>query len=59
MRDKCNNCRYSCQVNVGEDSEMLRACVYILVRAEHRPCKPGADCTVYEPRKGWRSAQWL
>ena len=50
MRDKCNKCFYSCPVNVGEDCEMMRACVYILIRGEKRPCKPGAACTVYEPR---------
>lgn len=58
MKDKCNKCRYSCDVNVGMDSEMLRACVYILLRGTHRPCKPGNNCTVYEPR-GRERARWL
>ncbi len=50
MKDKCNRCLYSCPVNVGDDCEMLRACVYILIKSEKRPCKPGNGCTVYEPR---------
>jgi len=49
MRDKCNKCRFSSTVNVGEDREMIRACVYILHRFETRPCKAGAECTVFEP----------
>lgn len=42
MRDKCNKCLYSCPVNVGEECEMMRACVYILIRGERRPCRPWA-----------------
>lgn len=49
MRDKCNECRFSAQVNIGEDREMIRACIYILHRLEARPCKAGAECTVFEP----------
>lgn len=49
MRDKCKICRFSSTVNVGEDREMIRACVYILHRFEARPCKAGAECTVFEP----------
>lgn len=49
MRDKCNECRFSAWVNMGADCEMLRACVYILHQFEARPCKPGAECTVFEP----------
>lgn len=54
MRDKCNKCCYSQAVNVGEEREMLRACVYILMHYEKRPCPPGEDCTVYTPRRGRR-----
>ena len=36
MRDKCNRCIYACPVNVGEDCEMLRACLYILLRGQRR-----------------------
>lgn len=50
MRDKCNQCIYSCPVNVGEDCEMLRACLYILMRYEKRPCPAGEACTVFEER---------
>lgn len=49
MGDKCKKCRFSVQVNVGEGREMLRACQYILVRFQRRPCKAGAECTVFEP----------
>lgn len=49
MREKCNKCRFSAWVNLGEDREMLRACVYILHRFESRPCAAGAECTAFEP----------
>ncbi len=51
MKDKCKRCIFSQEVNVGEDCEMLRACVYILKRFERRPCPAGAECTVFEPRR--------
>lgn len=58
MRDKCNECRYSAEVNVGEAGEMLRACTYILSRFRRRPCPPGEECTVFRKRTGditpWR-----
>lgn len=50
MRSKCNKCIYSCPVNVGEDCEMLRACLYILHRGRRRPCPAGRDCTVFQER---------
>ncbi len=59
MRDKCNKCLYSCPVNVGDECEMLRACVYILIKCEKRPCGPGDACTVYEPRPHGRRTQYL
>lgn len=52
MRDKCNNCRFSQVVNLGCDGELMRACVYILTRYEKRPCPPGENCTVHQPRRG-------
>ena len=58
MKEKCNNCVYACPVDIGEDSEMLRACVYILHEYRKRPCPAGKDCTVYKPRERRRS-QWL
>lgn len=45
---KCDKCRYSAPMNIGEDKEMLRGCLYILHKARRRPCKPGKDCTVFE-----------
>lgn len=33
---------------------MIRACVYILHRFEARPCKVGAECTVFEPENPGR-----
>ena len=56
--DKCNNCLYSCPVDLGEESEMLRACVYILHKFERRPCPAGEACTVFEPRNGRRRDPW-
>lgn len=53
MRDKCNKCIYSCSVDVGDDCEMLRACIYILLRGVRRPCRPGAGCTAFEPVPKW------
>ncbi len=48
MRDKCNECRFSVWVDIGNDREMLRACQYILVKYRRRPCGAGAECTVFE-----------
>ena len=48
---KCRTCRYSVQVNVGIDCEMLIACTYIIAHGTRRPCPAGAGCTVYEPRR--------
>lgn len=59
MREKCGGCRYSAAVNVGEEGEMLRACVYILHRYEHRPCGAGAECTVFEPAAPGRGREGL
>lgn len=50
---RCMSCRYSVQVDVGLDCEMLTACVYILKKFERRPCPPGEACTVYE-RASWK-----
>lgn len=47
--EHCGGCRYAVQVDVGLDSEMMLACVYILRKAERRPCPAGAACTMYEP----------
>jgi hypothetical protein len=54
MRSKCERCYYSRMVNVGANGQMMLACEYILHEYERRPCKPGAECTVYRPRRGWR-----
>lgn len=59
VKDKCNKCLYSRPVDVGEDSEMLRACLYILIRGERRPCPAGAGCTVYEPVPKKERPSWL
>ena len=32
-------------------------CTYILVMQHRRPCPPGADCTVFEPRAGTRKPE--
>lgn len=49
MADLCRKCLYSCEVNVGEEGEMLRACTYILHTGKRRPCKAGEECTVFCP----------
>lgn len=49
MGEKCRECRFSSEVNIGIDGEMLHACVYILHRFEARPCGADAECTVFEP----------
>ena len=59
MREKCNKCQFSVQVDIGEDREMIRACVYILHRFEARPCKAGAECTVFEPENPGRRGELL
>lgn len=59
MCNKCNKCLYSCPVDLGDNCEMLRACVYILLHGERRPCPPGAACTVYEPARGGVRPTWL
>ena len=48
---RCRDCRYSVLVDIGEDSQLLCACVYILRRYQRRPCPPGRGCTAFEPRK--------
>lgn len=45
---RCRSCRYSAQVDVGLDCEMLWACLYILHRGSRRPCPSGEGCTAYE-----------
>jgi hypothetical protein len=59
MRDKCKGCYYARWVNVGVGGEMMLACEYILNEYKKRPCKPGASCTVYRPRKKWRGGRWV
>ena len=54
MADKCRSCLYSCEVNVGEEGEMMRACVYILHNGRRRPCPAGEGCTVWRPVRGQR-----
>lgn len=49
--DKCRNCRYSTPVEMGENNQMLRGCVYILRTGTRRPCPGGTDCSVYRPRR--------
>lgn len=51
---KCRDCAYSCMVNVGEEREMMRACVYILHTGSKRPCPASDDCTVYRPVRARR-----
>lgn len=59
MKNKCNSCLYSTPVDMGEDCQMLRGCLYILIRHERRPCKGGEGCTAYEPAGRRRREQWL
>ncbi len=59
MRDLCNDCLYSCPVNVGVDGTLVKACVYILLRYEKRPCPAGDLCTVYERRNKRMKPSWL
>lgn len=51
MAAKCKSCAFSCMVNVGEEREMLRACVYILHMGRKRPCPAGKECTEYRPAR--------
>ncbi len=52
MKAKCNDCIYARTVNHADDRALMKACVYILLRYEKRPCPPGELCTVYERRRG-------
>lgn len=45
---RCRSCRYATGVDLGQDCEMLTACVYILHNGKRRPCPAGEECTVYE-----------
>lgn len=49
--EKCRRCRYSYLVDLGENGDMLRACVYIAKTGVRRPCPAGPGCTVWEPRE--------
>ena len=51
-KQKCMKCRYSAKLNNGKDSYIT--CDYFLTTGHRRPCKPGLDCTVMEPRKRGR-----
>lgn len=53
---RCATCRYSTWVDVGQDCEMLTACVYILRKGTRRPCPAGEECTVYE-RASWKGGR--
>ena len=44
----CEGCRYCVPIYIGDGDELLNCCVYILRKGSKRPCKPGAECTVYE-----------
>ena len=48
--DKCKSCAYSCALDIGSSRDPYTACVYILHTGKCRPCPPGKDCAVYEPR---------
>lgn len=52
MNAKCNDCIYSRTVNFAEGRDLMKACVYILLRYEKRPCPSGEQCTVFERRHG-------
>lgn len=56
---RCRSCRYSSQVDVGLDCEMLWACLYILHHGTRRPCPADAACTVYERTDRKRSVMEL
>lgn len=47
---KCGRCVWSTWVNMGEEGEFLRACVYILRHGGRRPCPGGEACTVFADR---------
>lgn len=49
MREKCEDCRFSVPIYMGDGDELMTACVYILRMGRRRPCPPGAGCAVYEP----------
>ncbi len=52
MDEKCDGCRFSIPVYMGDGEELLRACVYILRTGHRRPCPPGEQCRVFEPAEG-------
>lgn len=52
MNARCNDCIYSRTVNLADDRDLMKACVYILLRYEKRPCAPGEECTVFQRRTG-------
>ena len=52
MKAKCNDCMYARTVDLADGRDLMKACVYILLRYEKRPCPPGEKCTVYERRGG-------
>ena len=47
-RAGCEGCRYCMPIYIGDGDELLSCCVYILRTGRKRPCKPGAECTVFE-----------
>lgn len=47
-RAGCEGCRCCVPIYIGDGDELLNCCVYILRTGHKRPCKPGAECTVYE-----------
>ena len=45
---RCRRCRYSGTIWSWDGRHPYTVCLYILRRAEHRPCAAGASCGAYE-----------
>ena len=46
---KCKTCKYSTTIISGGGNHVC--CYYIVIKGHRRPCKPGNDCTEYEPKE--------
>lgn len=56
LPDRCRRCRHSEALWSWDGRRPYIACLYILHRAERRPCPAGAGCVMYE-RKGARKRE--
>lgn len=59
MCHKCSKCKYETPVYLKENSKLLHACGYNLIKFTRRPCPAGEQCTVYEVRRREERNPWL